>query len=187
MRQFYHLRFEVGKFRDVESLGPFWLENEFYGEDIPVDPTDGPLDMSRAILRFDPAQDWPIADFNNVMMLPSCSRKLYDDLFAELLADHIVRFDTHIGEDPHVLFRPIKFFDLVDLERSRYLYRATRGPYAFKEIALWAVPPETVPIFAIEPPQALRYETIVDDRFADLVRDNDLTGLILNEVLSPLA
>lgn len=183
-RSYFRLKFDVGNYRDVESHGPYWLKNEFYGEEIGVSK-DGPLDTRRAKLTFDAKQDLPIADFNSVMTIPSCTREKYETHLRDLVEDHVITFPCKIGSEQHVLFRPKTFLDIVDLQKSRYLERETRGPYAFKEIAIRTEPPENIPIFAIEPPKALRYDIIVDDRFVRIVNDNKFSGLVFQKVLPP--
>lgn len=182
MRQFYRLKFDLGRFRDV-SGDPVWVIPDFY-RDVDGESRAGSLDLSNTRFEFDPTQSLPIADFNDAGR-PSCSLDLYNRLFRDLLDPFVVKFPCRIDAEDYVLFRPNTFLDLVDLDRSRYLERASRGPYAFREIALRAEPPEDVPIFAIEPPASLRHQIIVDDRFFEIVQNHRLTGLIFQKVLRP--
>ncbi|WP_418594709.1 hypothetical protein [Ponticoccus sp. (in: a-proteobacteria)] len=185
MRDFYRCNFDVGNVRDVVSFGPSWLKNEFYGEDL--GPSEnGPLDMELAELAFDDSQSLPVADFNNVMMLPSCSEEIYTCHLAELIHDWVVIFPCKIEGERHILFRPKRFFDLVDLNRSRYLARPSRGPYAFKEVAIKAEPPLEVPIFALDPPRSLKFEIFVDSRFRNIVAERNLSGFLFQKVSPPI-
>ncbi len=68
----------------LKVSGPSWLVNQFFGEDIP-EGVDGPLDRSRTVMEFDETHDKPLAVFNMIMGLVSCSRAIYSYYLEGLL------------------------------------------------------------------------------------------------------
>ena len=100
------------------SLGSEWTTEEYY-DSLYTSSEAGLSALEDLKLEFDPeSSHLPRYDFV-ANIVPTCSAVTYEVL-RPLIDDYVVSFTTSISGSEYVIFRPICFFDLIDMEASKY-------------------------------------------------------------------
>lgn len=180
MHRYWWCRAELDEsHREVEVDGPVWTPAAYYGiEDaqknllgVDFDPTKTKRHWAKArkgdfIPTFVPAGTF----------MQTCGLGSFQTFTSPFL-DQAVSFEIAIGDDAYVTFRPERFLDLFDYEKSEYRQLSGSTVLGIKKIFLKSAPPEDLWYFGLAGDFSLQVNTIVSNRFKERYDDMKCTGL----------